>query len=481
MRTEKDSLGELKIDSDALYGIHSVRALANFPDTSLFDSEWYKALALAKLACYQTAKDFIEKASEKGSAAFGRMKLPNLKLLHVLMESAKECAEGKHFEHLIVPAISGGAGTSINMNMNEIIANCSLVKLGFKAGDYTHADPVEDANIFQSTNDVIPTSLRLASMNMLNTLESGINLLRSEIESKEKEYRNALRLGYTQMQEAVPTTFGRLFSTYTDALSRDWWRISKCLERIKVVNLGGSAIGTSVTVPRYFTIEVVKTLQKLSELPVTRSENLSDATNNLDSLVEVHGILKTHAVNLEKMVNDLRLLSSDLHSPKELHIPEKQVGSSIMPGKINPVIPEFIISSVHRVYANDILITQLSAQGCLELNAYLPVIGHALLESLKLLIACNETCRTNLIAELKIDTELAMDKLLKSPSLTTVLLPFIGYNKAAKLADLMKLEHIDIFQANKQMKMIDEIKLKEILKPGNLVQGGYSLKDLEDN
>ena len=199
------------------------------------------------------------------------------------------------------------------------------------------------------------------------------------------------------MQEAVPSTFGRLFSSYSDALSRDWWRVSKCLERIKVVNLGGSAIGTSVAVPKYFVSEVVARLQQLSGLPVTRGENLSDATSNLDPFVEVHGILKAHAVNLEKMVSDLRLLASDVYGTHSLTIPKKQVGSSIMPGKVNPVIPEYVISCAHRVYSNDQLIAGLSAQGCLELNAYLPVIGHAMLESLKLLISADNTAAAHLL------------------------------------------------------------------------------------
>jgi aspartate ammonia-lyase len=239
-------------------------------------------------------------------------------------------------------------------------------------------------------------------------------------------------------------------------------------------------VGTSITVPKYFVLEVVKNLQQICKLPLTRAENLSDATSNMDTLVEVHGILKAHAVNLEKMVNDLRLLSSDLHGESEVSIPKKQVGSSIMPGKVNPVIPEFIISSVHKIYTNDQLITQLSGQGCLELNAYLPVMGHALLESLKLLLACNKSCRENLISGLSIDSDKARKKVESSPSIATALLPFIGYNKATELALLMKKEKLDIYQANEKLKLVSEKKLNEILKPQNLVQGGYLLKDLED-
>jgi len=433
-----------------------------------------------KKACYQTVSEYSGKVSLKTGTADNMVRLPSPAVLNALAESAAECSEGKHFDQFIVPAVSGGAGTSINMNMNEILANLALLKLSHRPGEYDKVDPLEDANIFQSTNDVVPTALRVASMQLLNSLGEEINAFRAGMESREKEYRDVLRIAYTQMQEAVPTTFGRLFSTYCDALSRDWWRISRCLERIKVVNLGGSAVGTSIAVPKYFVIEVIKTLQHLSNLPLTRGENLSDATSNLDPLVEVHGILKTHAVNLEKIVSDLRLLSSDIHESQEIRIPKKQIGSTIMPGKINPVIPEFVISVAHRVYSNDQLITSLSAQGCLELNAYLPVIGHALLESLKLLIDCNTTCRINLIEGLKVNSDLAVSKLLKSPSTATSLLPYIGYNKASELAQFMKEHNLGIFQANEELKLIEEKKLREILKPENLVQGAYRLKDLEN-
>jgi aspartate ammonia-lyase len=478
MRTEKDFLGEKQLPADVLYGIHSLRALGNFPDKSPFQIEWFQAMGLVKKACYLTAKDFFRKTKERFDLNLLNLRIIDESVLDLLTISASECEEGLHYEQFIVPAISGGAGTSINMNMNEILANLSLIRQGHKPGEYAFIDPIEHANLFQSTNDVVPTALRIAIMKLLIKLEESINQTRARIEDIEKKYRNALRIGYTQMQEAVPDTFGRLFSTYSDALSRDWWRISKCNERIKVVNLGGSAIGTSITVPRYFVTEVVKTLQQISGLPVTHSDNLSDATSNLDSFVEVHGILKAHAVNLEKTVSDLRLLSSDIVASKEIEIPQQQAGSSIMPGKINPVIPEFVISAAHRIYSNDAVITSLSAQGCLELNAYLPLIGNAFIESLKLLIACNHTLCENLLNDLKIKTEIAELKVYQSPSITTALLPYIGYNKASEIAKYMKEFGKDIFEANEDLKLFEETKLREILKPENLVRGGFSVKDL---
>lgn len=478
MRTENDFIGNKKIPSTALYGIQSLRAQENFPHHIPFDKIWYKAVAQTKLACYITYKSFKQALLSKYEIDKLPFPLISDEIMNVLINSAIEVSEGKHFENFIVPAIQGGAGTSINMNINEIIANLSLLKLGKQAGDYTFVDPIEHANIYQSTNDVIPTSLKIATMQLLTDLENQINTLRSKVEETETKYRNNLRIAYTQMQEAVPSSYGKLFSTYSEALSRDWWRVSKCFERIKVVNLGGSAVGTGIAVPRFFIMEVVGKLQKITNLPVTRSENLPDATNNLDSFVEVHAIIKSHAVNLEKMTSDLRLLASDIAGNKEFSIPQKQIGSSIMPGKVNPVIVEFVISAAQKIYANDMLISSLSARGCLDLNAYLPIIGHAMLESLHLLIACNKTITENIFDAFEINTAKAEQRLFKSPAITTALSAYIGYHNAAELAKLMKAENLDIFEANKKLCLIDNDKLIQILKPENLLKTGFSINDV---
>lgn len=477
-RIEKDSLGQKQIPADALYGIHSARAKENFPGNTPFPIEWYKAAGITKLACYNTCKKFQDAAIEK----YGQdltVRIISKNVLDSLCESAKEVAEGRYFDHFIVPSVQGGAGTSINMNINEIIANVTLLKTGKKCGDYDFIDPIEHANIYQSTNDVIPTALTVAALILLQSLEDNINALRQKVEELEKNSREKLRPGYTQMQEAVPSSFGLLFSTYNEALSRDWWRVSKCFERIKVVNLGGGAIGTGISVPRFFIMEVVPELRKLTSLPVTHSENLPDATSNLDKWVEIHATLKAHAVNLEKMSSDLRLLASDIPGDKTISIPEKQVGSSIMPGKINPVIPEFVISSAHKVYSNDILISSLSGQGTLELNAYLPVIGCAIIESLNMLISCNIALLNNLFTGLIVNESAGYKALIYSPSITTALSPYIGYHKAAELAHLMKERKIDIFEANSVLKAIEDSKLRSILQPGNLLKLGFSLDDLE--
>jgi aspartate ammonia-lyase len=475
MRTESDFIGKREVPKDALWGIHSLRAKENFPDNTQFHKEWYMATGVVKQACYKTYLDFLKGIDRKFPKQEFPFQLLDKKLVENLQEVASDINSGKYYEHFIVPAIQGGAGTSINMNVNEIISNRTLQLTGKNCGEYDKIDPFEHANVFQSTNDVIPTSLKVAAIRLLQELEESINKLRLQVESTESKYRNVLRIGYTQMQAAVPSSYDKLFSTYNNALSRDWWRVSKCFERIKEVNLGGGAIGTGLSIPRFFIMEVVPNLRKLTGLPITRSENLSDATANQDGFVEVHATLKAHAVNLEKMVADLRLLGSDLFQNSEVQLPKKQVGSSIMPGKVNPVIPEFVISSAHKVYANDLMISNLSGQGCLELNAYLPSIGHALLDSIKLLIAANNTLAENLFKELSIQPDSMEENVLHNPSVATALSPYIGYHEAARLAREMKEQSTSILEANDKLGLLSKEKLKELISPEELLKLGFIL------
>jgi len=480
IRTEKDYLGEKQVPADALYGIHSLRAKENFPGKTSFPVEWYKAVGITKLACYRTYRKFRDAATAK----LGKnppVRIIDDIVLDALISAAAEIGDGDHFNWFIVPGIQGGAGTSINMNINEIITNRALLKTGYKCGEYTYIDPTEHANIYQSTNDVIPTALTIAVMKLLQSLEESINGLRQNIEILERENREKLRPGYTQLQEAVPSSFGLLFGTYNESLSRDWWRVSKCFERIKQVNLGGGATGTAVAIPRFFVMEVVPELRQLTGLQLSHSENLADATANLDRWVEIHATLKAHAVNLEKISSDMRLMASDIAGTRLVAIPEKQVGSSIMPGKINPVIPEYVISAVHKIYSNDVLISSLCGQGAFELNAYLPAIGSALIETLSLLISCNETLLKNLFNDLVINISAGYESLMMSPSVTTALTPYIGYHKSSELAKLMKIKKIDVFKANEELHFIDPGNLEQILKPGNLLKLGFTLEDLEQN
>ncbi len=480
MRIEKDFLGEVSIPADALYGIHSHRARQNFANSVPFPIEWYKATGTVKLASYRTVRKLLKALQKEHPDLVDHLRLPTEKILGALELAATEVSSGSHFEDFIVPGIQGGAGTSINLNINEIISNVALRGLGKKPGDYELVDPIETANIYQSTNDVIPTALTVASMQLLNQLEEAVNQTRFTMEQLETKYRSSLRLAFTQMEEAVPSTYGQLFGAYNEALSRDWWRVSKAFERIKVVNLGGGATGTGISLPRFYIMEVVPVLKNLSSLPLTQGDHMPDTTSNLDKWVEVHAILKAHAVNMEKIASDLRLLSSGLSENREISLANRQVGSSIMPGKVNPVIAEYIISSAHRIYANDQLITSLSAQGCLDLNAYLPEIGCAMLESLKLLISMNNAMRGQMLKGLEIDEEKARMRLYGSPAVTTALSPLIGYHKAAELAKVMKEGGMSIFEANKKLGMLDESKLETLMEPDHLLKKGFTMNDIRE-
>lgn len=474
MRKEKDFLGTVNIKNNALYGVNSVRAKENFLNDTKFHKEWYAAMGTVKLACYQTYAKLKNTALNKLKKDDIRITFFQDKIIEALIKAATEVSQGKHFNDFIVPAVQGGAGTSINMNINEIIANRALILLKSQPGNYKLIDPFNHANIFQSTNDVVPTALKLAVMKQLNILEESINNTRNISEKNEKKFDKTVRIAYTQMQEAMPSSYGILFSTYNDSLSRDWWRVSKCFERIKQINLGGGAIGTGNSIPRFFIMEASQNLQRITGLPLTRSENLSDTTANQDAFVEIHAILKAHAVNLEKISNDIRLLAADI-SKEPVSIEARQVGSSIMPGKINPVIPEYAISVAHKVYANDMLISNLAGQTCLDLNPNIPLIGHAVLESIKLLISANKSIADYLLKNIDIEKKSAYEMLVKSGAITSALIPYCGYGKASKIAKFMKKNNCDVFEANKNLKYIDDKTLSEILLPQNLLKLGFSV------
>lgn len=474
-REERDSLGSMSVPLNALYGIHSLRAKENFPCFKAFHIEWYMAVGVVKLAALQTYKDYEKGVIDKLGALPPLLRWVDRRILTVLEEAALAVSVGEHFDQFIVSAHQGGAGTSINMNINEILANVALKKLGVFPGNYSVIDPIEDANVFQSTNDVIPTALRVATMTLLKELEVAINNHRQSIEQIEGGCRNQLRQGYTQMQAAVPSSYDKLLGGYNNALSRDWWRISKCFERIKEVNLGGGAIGTGLSIPRFYIMTVVQKLQHLTSLPLSRSENLSDTTSNLDSFVEVHGMLKAHAVNLEKMSSDLRLLGSDLFLNRELYLPQKQVGSSIMPTKVNPVVVEYVVSCAQRVYANDEVITRLVSMGCLDLNAYLPAIGDALLDSIKLLISMNSTLQKNLWSGLRIVPLDVVESLYRNPTIATALISKVGYNAATTLGKLMVSKGIDVVEANAEIGLMTNEELLIFLEPSKLLELGFVL------
>ncbi|MGL1901510.1 MAG: lyase family protein [Fibrobacterales bacterium] len=477
MRTEKDFLGEVSIDDGALYGIHSIRARSNFPHSTPFPKSWYRAIGLVKKSCYETYQKYTREMGKKYPET--ESSFISSKTVDALTQAAAEVQTGAHFKDFIVPGVCGGAGTSFNMNVNEIIANRALQLLDSTPGNYLEIDPIEQANIYQSTNDVIPSALKIAVMTLLIDLEKSVDLIRQSFEGLEREYRDTLRIAYTQMQEAVPSSYGKLFSTYQEALSRDWWRISKCMERIKVINIGGSAIGTGITVPKYFIFEVIENLRHETQLPLSRGDNLQDTTCNLDPFVEVHAILKSLAVNLEKAANDIRALSADTFHESDMTIPARQVGSSIMPGKVNPVIAEYVISVSHEVYANDAKLTALCGMGYLDLNAYIPTIGTAIISTIEQLTASCDTFRTNLLEGLTIDKNRSAERLLRSPSIATALVPYIGYNKASAIAHLIKNDHITIHEAVEKTNYLPTESLDDILNPSKLLQLGFVYSDIK--
>lgn len=477
-RIETDSIGEKEIPTDALYGINSIRAVENFPYITPIDIEWYKAMGDVKTAVYTSYKKFLKAINEQYPNDEVPLDLITEDVLDVLIEAGKEVAEGKHFDSYIVPALNGGAGTSINMNVNEIITNVALIKLGKQPGEYSFIDPFEDANVYQSTNDVVPTALRLALIRLIVQLEESVHKLMYAVKRFANNYKNSLRIGYTQMQAAVPSSYGKLFEAYYQALSRDRRRFERAPEIIKNVNLGGSAIGTAMGVPLFMVMDMTDTLQKMTHLPISRANDLSDGTSNLDVLAEFHGLLKTHAVNLEKIVNDIRLMASDVVGHYSINIPARQVGSSIMPGKINPVIPEFVISVSHSVYANDVLVNSLCGQGCIDLNAYAPAIGNNIISSIRMLIAANDTTREHLVEGLTINPEVDEANVYSSRSIATALNPLIGYKKSSEYSKMMRETGCNIFEANEKLKILDKERLEYVLRPENLLKTGFTISEL---
>lgn len=379
-REEKDLLGTLDLPGNALHGIHTARAVVNFP---LAGRAVHPALVHAygavKLACAQTNHELGRWDDETFSA---------------IEQACREMMSGALDDHVLADALQGGAGTSTNMNVNEVLTNRALQKVGQAPGAYGVLSPIDDLNLHQSTNDTFPTALRLAAVWKLRELERAVVGLVEAFQAKEKEFADVVKVGRTEFQDAVLTTLGREMGAYAEAFGRDRWRVYKCEERLRIVNLGGTAIGTGLGAPRRFIFKAVEHLRRITGIGLARAENLVEATQNTDVFVEVSGILKALASSLVKVSNDLRLMSSGPDSGfGEIRLPARQAGSSIMPGKVNPVIPEAVVQAALRVMGNDLAITQACSLGSLELNAFYPLIADALLESLDLLIrACGLLC-----------------------------------------------------------------------------------------
>lgn len=372
MRTEKDGIGDREIEPDDLRGIHTHRALANFPvGLGRPLPEQIHALFQVKLACLNTNRKLGHLTPEIGDPC---------------RKAIKEGLTGTLNDRFTITMYQGGAGTSFNMNMNEVIANRALQLAGHKAGQYEYIHPLLHVNLHQSTNDVIPTAGRVAGIALAGRLENAVLALQERFQEKEKELDDFVKPGRTQLQDAVPVTLGREFSAYAGALARDRWRIYKIVERLREVNLGGTAVGTGMMAPRNYIFQVVDELKRVTGFPLARAENLMDATQNTDVLVESHGFLAALSASLIKISGDLRLMASGPEAGlAEIILEPVQAGSSIMPGKFNPVIPEYVTSACLRVQSNQQLLGSAASMGSLELNPFVPIMNHTILESMKLL------------------------------------------------------------------------------------------------
>lgn len=432
MREEHDLLGSMQISADSYTGIHTQRAVENFSVSNYkIDEDFIKAYGLVKLACIKTIQGIEEEKKERRKEG-KQFDEPSLipSFPPSLIEACTELAEGKLSQYIVVDALQGGAGTSLNMNVNEVIANRALEIAGKQKGDYDSISPLNDVNKYQSTNDTFPTAFKIAAIYKFRALEKAVIELQEALERKEKDFCNIVKIGRTELQEGVLTTLGKEFSAYAEAIARDRWRIYKCEERLRVVNIGGTAIGTGLGAPKKYIFQVIEELRELTGIGLARAENLVENTQNADVFSEVSGILKAHATNLIKIANDLRLLNS-YH---EITLPPVQSGSSIMPGKVNPVIAEMTAQIGLKVLGNDVIISHASALGQLELNQNMPLIAFTLLESLNLLINTNKIFAQKCINEIKANEEILKEKLYSNTSTLTALLPKLGYEKLSEIA-----------------------------------------------
>ncbi len=457
-RQETDLLGTRDVPADALYGIHTVRALENFP-----------------IARRPVHRGLVH--------AFGAVKLAAARTNHELgylddepmkaLESAcEEMIEGKLDEHIVVDALQGGAGTSTNMNVNEVLANRALQLLGHPLGDYATFGPHE-VNLHQSTNDTYPTALKVAAVQSLRQLQRKVITLLEAFQQKEHEFADVVKIGRTQLQDAVLTTLGREMGAYAEAIARDRWRIYKCEERLRVVNLGGTAIGTGLGAPRRYIFRVVEHLKQITGLGVARGENLTETTQNADVFVEVSGIVRTLGSNLLKIANDLRLMTSGPDAGfAEIRLPARQAGSSIMPGKVNPVIPETVAQAALAVSGYDQMIFQAASGGNLELNHLLPLVADALLNSLDLLSAACDVFARHCVLGIEADRERCCRNVNNSTATVTALVDRLGYETAQELALAMQQSGVGLRKLVEKRKLLSGQQFDELISPERVTRLG---------
>lgn len=420
MRIEKDKIGEMLLEEDILYGIQTARAVDNFALN-------YKKTNLQLIDAIVTVK-------KAAALTYKKLGVGKDRVYNAILEACDLILAGKADKFFVTDALQGGAGTSTNMNINEVIANLALKSLGFEAGRYDIIHPLDDVNRGQSTNDVYPTALRIAAIGMLRTLSENCAKLQQALQLKENEFEDIRKLGRTELMDAIPITLGQEFGSYAQAIARDRWRLYKVEERLRQVNLGGTAVGVGNNADRKYRFEVIEMLRELTGIGLAAAEYPMDITQNNDVFTEVSGLLKALSVNLMKISNDFRLMNS---GPKgglsEITLAPLQIGSTIMPGKVNPVIPEMVMQVSMKVMANDNAISMAAAHGEFELNAFLPLIADSLLENLSLLTNATELFRTKCVELIQPNKDRCKELLDRSYAFATAYTSTLGYDKVSAI------------------------------------------------
>ena len=464
-RIESDSIGSKDVPENVYYGVQSLRAAENFRITGLsMHPEIINSLAYIKKACAITI-------CEVG--------ILDKKIANAIVQACDEIISGKFHDAFIVDPIQGGAGTSLNMNANEVIANRAIEILGGEKGDYTIVNPNDHVNCGQSTNDVIPTAGKMTSLRLLQNLKKELLRLHETLVMKADEFDHIIKMGRTQMQDAVPIRLGQEFRAYSVAIMRDIRRMDKAMEEMQVVNMGGTAVGTGINADETYLKRIVPNLSIVSNIAFVQAFDLIDSTQNLDSFVAVSGAIKACAVTLSKIANDLRLMSSGPRAGfGEINLPAKQNGSSIMPGKVNPVIPEVVNQVAFNIIGNDVTITMAAEAGQLELNAFEPIIFYCMFQSIDTLAYAVQTFIDNCVAGITANENRCRQLVENSIGIVTAICPHLGYEKSAKIAKeaLATGESVRAIILREGLLTAEE--LDSILDPVHMTEPGISRKDI---
>ncbi len=453
-RTEHDLLGDREVPADAYYGVHTLRAVENFSITGTPISI-YPELVKA-LAC-------IKQAAARANHELGLLDAPRC---DAIVAACAELLDGKLHEQFVVDVIQGGAGTSTNMNANEVIANRALELLGHRKGEYQHLHPNEQVNIGQSTNDVYPSALKIATWFGILGLVDAMAVLRQAFEAKALEFKDVLKMGRTQLQDAVPMTLGQEFSTYAVMLGEDEQRLREAALLICEINMGATAIGTGITAHPDYAPLVLERLKQITGIPLVTAPNLIEATQDCGSFVQLSGVLKRVAVKLSKTCNDLRLLSSGPRAGLgEINLPAMQAGSSIMPGKVNPVIPEVVNQIAFEVIGNDITVSFAAEAGQLQLNAFEPIIAHSLFKSVSHLRRGCLTLAERCVKGITANVEHLRASVENSIGIVTALNPYIGYANATAVAQEAHATGGSVYEIVLRRGLLSQQQLAEILRP----------------